>query len=230
MNLNEIELLDPVTIPHHDIASLHRSMNDMEFEALKLDIESNGQLIPIITYKGKLVDGRHRQRALIELGIHDIKTMRLPGNISLKEVKERVMSTENRRTDNASQKSIRAYEYYKSSYGESTQEEVAIKFAVTQTSISKVKKLESLIGSEAMQRFYKNGYIHIGDKRHTQIRTAISALKNTELDHQDNDLELSKTLSDAFDLLSAMAKTGDVASIARIAKRAKNYLQSGELI
>jgi len=44
-------------------------MSNDEFEQLKADIELNGQLNPIITHQGLIVDGRHRWSACHSLGI-----------------------------------------------------------------------------------------------------------------------------------------------------------------
>jgi ParB/Sulfiredoxin domain len=53
----------------HDVTKKFRLMSEREYQGLKADIEANGQLVPIWTYQGKIVDGRHRYRACLELGI-----------------------------------------------------------------------------------------------------------------------------------------------------------------
>ena len=225
----EIILLQPELVPHHKIANEHRDMSEEEFESLKLSIEENGQLVPIITYKGKLVDGRHRQRALIELGIHDMKSIALPGNISLDDVRNKVIGTEMRRTDNPAQKAIRAYLFYRENKGKYTQEEVASKYGVNRTSLSLAGKLEGLAGIDFINRFYKNGYVYVGHgqnkKRYTNIQTVIRALKTTAEDIDDNEKdEIPETLSAVFANLSEMAKIEDIPSLSRVMLRAKNYI------
>ena len=44
-------------------------MSKAEYRELKADIQVHGQRNAIVTYKGELLDGRHRERALVELGI-----------------------------------------------------------------------------------------------------------------------------------------------------------------
>jgi hypothetical protein len=44
-------------------------MESGKYEALKADIAENGQLQEIMFWQGQLIDGRHRLRACIELGI-----------------------------------------------------------------------------------------------------------------------------------------------------------------
>jgi len=53
----------------HEIASLFPLMFGEEFAPFKKDIEENGLLVPIILYKGKILDGRNRYNACKELGI-----------------------------------------------------------------------------------------------------------------------------------------------------------------
>ena len=53
----------------HELAELFPAMSEPEFEVLKNDIAELGQLEPILMYKGKVVDGRHRMRACEELCI-----------------------------------------------------------------------------------------------------------------------------------------------------------------
>ena len=43
--------------------------DEADFGRLKNDLEQNGQLEPVITLDGKVLDGRNREKALIELGV-----------------------------------------------------------------------------------------------------------------------------------------------------------------
>ncbi len=53
-------------------ANLFPLMSDDEFAALKDDIRQHGQLEPIWTREGEIIDGRNRYRACLELGIEPI--------------------------------------------------------------------------------------------------------------------------------------------------------------
>jgi len=44
----------------HPIAAVFPSMREREFQTLTADIRVNGLQIPIVTFEGKIVDGRHR--------------------------------------------------------------------------------------------------------------------------------------------------------------------------
>src|SRR5215510_10636739 len=54
----------------HPVASIFPMMSVEEFKALKESIGARGQRNPIYTHEGKIVDGRNRYQACVELGIH----------------------------------------------------------------------------------------------------------------------------------------------------------------
>lgn len=59
----------PTDLTEHPIAALMPAMTDEEYGALRDDIRANGLLAPITLYDGQVLDGRHRLRACLELGI-----------------------------------------------------------------------------------------------------------------------------------------------------------------
>ena len=52
----------------HPLAALFRRMDDAEFEALKASIRASGVREPIRLYEGKILDGRNRYAAALEVG------------------------------------------------------------------------------------------------------------------------------------------------------------------
>lgn len=56
-------------IEYHPAASIFPMMTAQEFMDLKADIADNGLREPIWMYQGKIVDGRNRYRACVDLGI-----------------------------------------------------------------------------------------------------------------------------------------------------------------
>ena len=52
----------------HPVSHLFPPMTDAEFNALKSDIETNGQREPITLWRGQVVDGLHRYKACELLG------------------------------------------------------------------------------------------------------------------------------------------------------------------
>lgn len=53
----------------HDAIFIMPKMKAQDYEDLKTDISKNGLQIPILRYQGKVLDGRHRLQACLELGI-----------------------------------------------------------------------------------------------------------------------------------------------------------------
>lgn len=53
----------------HQYADLLPMMQEDEYQALKEDIRKNGLREPIKLYMGKIIDGRNRYRAMVELGL-----------------------------------------------------------------------------------------------------------------------------------------------------------------
>ena len=53
----------------HEVANIFPLLEGEELQALVEDIRQNGQIEPIWTYEGKIIDGRNRYRACRELGI-----------------------------------------------------------------------------------------------------------------------------------------------------------------
>jgi hypothetical protein len=54
----------------HPLAEICPQMDDESFQKLKEDIKENGLRMPIWTYEGMILDGRHRYRACDELDIY----------------------------------------------------------------------------------------------------------------------------------------------------------------
>lgn len=58
-----------MTYPQHPLSAAFPAMSAEDFQALKDDIENEGQREPVIIFDGMVLDGWHRYRACIELGI-----------------------------------------------------------------------------------------------------------------------------------------------------------------
>jgi len=92
-------------LPVHDLANIYPLATIEELARLVNGIRDLGQLEPIILYRGKIIDGRCRALACLEIGIDVIKT-ELPHKMPLKEVSEMVTSLSNRRNLTLTQKII----------------------------------------------------------------------------------------------------------------------------
>src|SRR5690349_1020225 len=64
--------------PAHPFSNVFPEMTEAVFEDFKQDIKKNGQVEPVILYERAILDGRHRARALVELG-RDIVTREFIG-------------------------------------------------------------------------------------------------------------------------------------------------------
>lgn len=88
---------------NHKLAGLVPMANEAEQTVLMLDIEKSEQRDPIILWRGQVVDGRCRQKALTTLGKH-ILYRELDDNLTEDEVKVFVKSVNTRRNLTPTQK------------------------------------------------------------------------------------------------------------------------------
>lgn len=56
----------------HDVCFLFPEMTDQQIDELAEDIKENGQLVPIVTYKDRIIDGRHRYIACGRAGVEPV--------------------------------------------------------------------------------------------------------------------------------------------------------------
>lgn len=152
MNLEEVSKL-PVEegsvseLMHHthELAAQNPMMSKDELKALKKDIEDNGQLLPIIVYRRKVVDGRNRLEALLMLNRDKVNYISLPNNLSLIEVSTVVNSTSVRRNLTSTQKTIKAYKHYKARGGK--REDVALANGIS------ISNLDALIACMESKKY-----------------------------------------------------------------------------
>ena len=70
----------------HEVADIFPLLVGDDYERFKADIASNGQLEPIWVYDNKIIDGRNRYRACVDLGIEPKYQQAEELNISLVEL------------------------------------------------------------------------------------------------------------------------------------------------
>ena len=222
-----MEILDIDEIQLHRLAQEHRLMSEQEYEALKLSIQDNGQIVPVISYKGKICDGRHRIRALQELGETKVNVIKLPGNLSLKEVRNKVMGTEIRRADNVMQKAIRGYKDTLDGSG-LTQEEVAVKVGVSRDQISKAKQVHEKLGIQFLENLYHAGKIVLGKKTLTQLRDILKYYAVKPVDDREYEAPTEK-LAEIYNILKTMSEEGSIEELllasTRASKLAKKMME-----
>lgn len=111
MKTNEIYTVDPTTVVFDDKYVVFNPLHsELEYEATKENIRKLGQLDPILMLDGKCIDGRHRTKIAVELGVH---VRCLDVDASLDEQSIIVMCNKNvmsGRDYDSSQKAIQALE------------------------------------------------------------------------------------------------------------------------
>lgn len=142
----KIETMQVDELTLHPEALATPRMNEEQYQALKKDIEMNGQIDPVTVYRGKIVDGRHRWLILQELGVPAILVYKLANNTTITEIRRFVRSKETRRHESASQLAISAYKYILNSADKVTQAEVADMFGTNRLRISEAKKIAEIYG------------------------------------------------------------------------------------
>ncbi len=185
---------------YHELAGITPWMTATTYIAFRKDIEVNGQNTPILIYRNKIVDGRHRQRALLELGRIKIKAIILPHKTTKAEIQDLVQSMEQRRHDTKTQLAIMASRMAENGL---TQKQAADSIGV---GIAQVKRVSSLnkIRPDLVEALFGGQYITIGkDKDGKDIRTdALSkvlkyAISGKEQNKESNN-NIPKALEDKF--------------------------------
>lgn len=170
-----MEIVDINTVELHTITKTHPVMKEEQFVAFTKDIELNGQLQPVLVYRGKIVDGRHRYRALSLLGVDKIKIDRLSNNMTLEEVVHIVESSELRRHQTATQLAIKAYRLYKR--GELTQKEAVEKAGCSLANLKHVVALEGLGRMDIIENLESGGRENVSrDPRYNKMTDSLLAI------------------------------------------------------
>ncbi len=204
--MKEIFELDITTLSIHDEALATPRMLEVQYEALKADIEQNGQLDPVVIYRGKIVDGRHRFLILNELNIKTITCFKMPNNSTLSDIKKLVRSKETRRHETATQLAISALRHIIKSNEKITQAEASKMFGVGSKAIGFAKKiLVDYKREDLLDILFDGGKINIGtsynpfmsdslktivnwldDNKATSVENKIGITARTELTEDEN--------------------------------------------
>lgn len=210
MQTNEMEL--------HELTKTHPVMDDAQYSAFKLDIENNGQIQPVLLYRGRIVDGRHRLRALTELGIETIKTEKLANNLTLDKLKEIVNSTEVRRHQTPTMIAAKAYRLY---VGGMKQADAATKAGSSLTNLKRVAQIANLGRNDIITTLEQGGKVNISsDGRFPMMSDSLLAIVNkikddnaflmTALGVEDKEPEESKISREQVVLVNSLATAASV--------------------
>lgn len=96
----------------HPIANVFPQMPEREFQELKADIQANGLHDPIVIYEDMILDGRHRYRACVELGL-TLRTQGYTGSDPVGFVRSHNLHRRHLDTSQRSMCAARLLDYYK---------------------------------------------------------------------------------------------------------------------
>jgi len=152
----------------HELVSLTPRYTNLEFNSLRDSIRDNGQQVPIVTYRGKVIDGRHRVKALRELGATHINAVSEDSTLSIDDIENKILNVyENRRHQTPTQKAIIAYRQWLKSQQLDTQlnqGDVAETFGTTRLMLSRAKSFHDLAGDDLLEHLFQGNKINIGTK------------------------------------------------------------------
>ncbi len=164
----------------HKMTELHPVQSDADYASMKNSIEEIGQTVPVFTYRGKVVDGRHRVKALRELGTDTIKAIALNPKQTLSSVRMRVVASDLRRNKTGPQKAIQAY-FEMLDNPELSNADAALMFGTNGSEVSVVKGIAGQAGADILRTMLAAGRVVIGDKTYTNLRKLRHATKHVEV-------------------------------------------------
>lgn len=161
----------------HPYAEMFPLLTGIPFDQLKDDIKQNGQKIPAIRYKGRIIDGRNRIRACLELKIKPrIEEWHVPNKSRNEETQilEFIVSMNlHRRQLTPSQRAMIASDYFDRIKAEipegkitETREDSADTFGVSKATLTRaefVKNYADRKNNGAIERDVRKGDITIHD-------------------------------------------------------------------
>jgi len=163
MTLREIKLEN---LEIHELAELTPTMTEVQFNTLVNSIAENGQELPIVTYRGKVIDGRHRVKALRELGLTTVKAVSEDSSMSIEDIKHKILNVyENRRHQTSTQKAIMAYRMYaegKAKGEKVSQGAIANLAGTTRKQLARAKELHGLAGDVVIELLFQGQRINTG--------------------------------------------------------------------
>lgn len=181
MSLTEVEI--------HELANLTPSMTEAEFKGLKLSIYENGQQMPIKMYRGKCIDGRHRVKALRELGATEVLYENENSQLSLEDIRTKILTVyERRRHQTPTQKAILAYREYqrvRESGDKIGQGAIAESLGTTVKQLGRAKQLEEVAGKDIVELLFQGNKINIGTEAHPNNTDSLDSLINYFKKHRE---------------------------------------------
>jgi len=159
----ETEIVDINKITVHPIANENPTMTTNQFEAFKNSLMVNGQEEAIdCTYNYETFNGRHRLKALKELGHTTIKVKRQPVGTPDNELRRVADNAESRRHSTPTQLAIKAWkEYINGKY--TTMAEAASTIGISVKQVERVNKIGGVNNPNSKKRLSRFNRLDIID-------------------------------------------------------------------
>ncbi len=185
----DIKVLKVDQVEVHELAHLTPTMTEGRFTALKNSIAELGQKLPIIMYRGKCIDGRHRLKAFKELGLTEINSINENSQMSLEDIKNVIVNGyEQRRHQTPTQTAIMSYREwvgYRELGDKISQGAVAEKYGIGLKQLGRAKQLEEVAGKDIMELLFQGNKINIGTEAHPNNTDSLSSLINYFKKHRE---------------------------------------------
>ena len=212
----------------HELANISPIYTKPQFNALKASIEEFGQRIPIVMYRGRCIDGRHRLKALNELGVDKVHYTNEDSKKSIEDLKKEILGVyENRRHQSPTQKAILAYKAYaegKANGEKISQGAVADEFGTTRLMLSRAKSLHTLAGDEILEFLFNGNTINTGTSFQPNNTDSLATLITFYKNRNKNLLDASKDTKVSDDL------TEDEINMANTALNELSAIYSGRVL
>jgi len=140
-----VKVIEAERLEIHEKAFMNRRQSDDEYIGLKNSIASIGQRDPIWVQGNKVIDGVHRRRAIIELGIGEVKAFSIPEDMTYDEIVLQIIASENRRKKTPSELAIDADRYYITRHeagDKITRKDCAILFGAKQSDLKRISYIK----------------------------------------------------------------------------------------
>ncbi len=174
----------------HKLTSINPDHSEPEFESLLRSIALNGQLEPVkIWAKGGskwIIDGKHRYKALLTLGIEYIKYVIIPTNTSLEDIKKLIIESECKRQMTSAQKSIRAWRDYIENHKVDGKQMIdyASQYSTNKSGMSRCNTISERFGKKVLDDIWETRKTKIDGKYFSSLGSIVSYIEELDADKE----------------------------------------------
>ncbi len=198
----------------HPLASANPYTSEQQYTTLKADININGVLVPVVLYRGLLVDGRHRVKSCLELYKEKesdgmVPFVELPHKTSLEEVRAHVNSLETRRHQTKTQLDIG--HWMEHVYNNKETLRVAHeKTGVGRSTLSSINKIVDHFGINTINELRKGSTVTLRDSFRVVTTDSINKIAKFIATIDDKGIEAEKARSKHERMVSSFSSDIDL--------------------